>query len=121
MKVGVGPVVAVFALSILGLSVGNVLLKIATAPGAESAYSSSHRLWAGILGMVLMTAQFAGMLLLERWGLDVSVVVPVFGINFAITALLGAVWLGESVSAMRWYGILAMLVGVVLIARSQGR
>lgn len=118
MKVGLAAVVALFAVSIVSLSVANVLLKIAMVPAAESTYAAGFRTAALVGGMVLMIAQFAGMLLLEHWGLDVSVVVPVFGLNFALTALLGALWLGEPVGGLRWAGIAAVTVGVYLIARS---
>lgn len=107
-------VVAVFGLSILGLSVGNALLKLGMdrlgAPGA-----GVRGLLPLALGMALMVGQFVGMLTLFKWGYGVSVVVPIFGLNYVVTALLGQFWLGESLSPQRWFGILVTMAGVALL------
>jgi drug/metabolite transporter (DMT)-like permease len=119
LQVGVGRIAAVFAGSILSLSVANILLKIACTPAAVGTYAANVRWWAGTVGMVLMILQFAGMLLVEYWGMDVSVVMPVFGLNFAVTAILGRVFLGEGVDFRRWLGIVILTFGVYLVASSQ--
>lgn len=116
MTDGTARVVAVFAGSILCLSLGNILLASGTravAPGDLPGVG-----WHLPVGIILMILQFAGMLTLFAWGLDVSVVVPVFGLNFVVTALLGRAMLGEQVDWTRWLGILLVLAGVALIARS---
>lgn len=109
--------------SILSLGLGNVLLKL----GMERLDSLQAqglglvRSLAGApalpVGIVLMIAQFVGMLTLFKWHWDVSVVVPVFGLNYVVTALLGRWWLGEQIDLMRWLGIAAVILGVALIAR----
>lgn len=113
--------------SILALSVGNVLLKVgmdrvaaATPHGAVGTIRAVAATWQVGAGVACMAAQFAGMLALFGLGLPVSVVVPVFGLNYVVTALLGKWVLGESVDATRWLGIAAVLLGVALIARSVG-
>ena len=75
-------------------------------------------LWELPTGVVLMTAQFIGMLTLFKWGWDASVVVPMFGLNYVLTALLSQWFLGEPVHAIRWIGIALVVSGVALIARS---
>jgi drug/metabolite transporter (DMT)-like permease len=116
--------VAVFAVSIASLSVGNILLKMGmdrfgalTASGipAVQALAKSPQL---PVGVVLMMVQFIGTLTLFKWGWDASVVVPVMGLCYVGTAILGRWLLGEPVNAMRWLGIFLVVVGVCFIARS---
>jgi len=116
--------VLVFALSIGALSIANILLKIGMdrwgtleAAGGLS-LRTSLALWQLPLGVLLMTVQFIGMLTLFKWGLDASVVVPVFGLNYVVTALLGRVMLGEPVHGLRWLGIVLIIAGVAFLARS---
>ena len=87
--------VAVFAVSIVSLSVGNILLKMGmdrlgtlTASGIPTlqALVKSPQLPAGV---VLMMVQFIGTLTLFKWGWDASVVVPVMGLCYVGTAIMG--------------------------------
>ena len=116
--------VVVFAISIASLSVGNILLKMGmdrygalTASGLSGlqALMKSPQL---PLGVALMTVQFIGTLTLFKWGWDASGVVPVMGLCYAGTAILGKWMLGEPVNAMRWLGIFLILLGVLFVARS---
>ena len=116
--------VAVFAISIASLSAGNILLKMGMDRfGAQTA--------AGIpvlqalakcpqlpLGIVLMIIQFVGTLTLFKWGWDASVVIPIMGLCYVGTAIMGKWMLGEPVNATRWFGIFLIIVGVFFIARS---
>jgi multidrug transporter EmrE-like cation transporter len=114
----------VCVLSIGSLSLANILLKVGMDRWGllEAAGGLSWRtvavVWQLPLGVVLMTAQFLGMLTLFKWGWDASVVVPIFGFNYVLTAMLGRFWLGEPVAAVRWLGIALVIAGVALIARS---
>jgi uncharacterized membrane protein len=116
--------VAVFAVSIVSLSVGNILLKMGmdrfgalTASGIPTvqALVKTPQLPVGI---VLMTVQFIGTLTLFKWGWDASVVVPVMGLCYVGTAIMGKWMLGEPVNALRWLGIFLIILGVFFIARS---
>jgi len=116
--------VVVFALSIISLSVGNILLKMGmdrfgalTAAGTPvfQALMKSPQL---PFGVVLMTVQFIGTLTLFKWGWDASVVVPVMGLCYVGTAIMGKWMLGEPVNALRWVGIALIMLGVFFIARS---
>ena len=116
--------VAVFAISIASLSAGNILLKMGMDRfGAQTA--------AGIpvlqalakcpqlpLGIVLMIIQFVGTLTLFKWGWDASVVIPIMGLCYVGTAIMGKWMLGEPVNATRWFGIFLIIVGVIFVARS---
>lgn len=114
----------VFAVSIASLSVGNILLKMGmdrfgalTASGIPGlqALLKSPQLPAGV---VLMIVQFIGTLTLFKWGWDVSAVIPVMGLCYVGTAILGKWMLGEPVSSLRWLGIFLVILGVFFIARS---
>jgi uncharacterized membrane protein len=116
--------VVVFAVSIVSLSVGNILLKMGmdrfgalTALGIPTvqALVKSPQL---PIGVVLMTVQFVGTLTLFKWGWDVSVVIPIMGLCYVGTAIMGKWMLGEPVNAMRWLGIFLIILGVFFIARS---
>lgn len=113
--------------SVLSLSVGNVLLKLGMArldglqPQGLAGWLRALQVTPALpLGGLLMALQFAGMLTLFKWGWEVSVVVPLFGLNYAVTALLGSLWLAEPVGPARWAGIALLTVGVALIARDAG-
>ena len=116
--------VFVFALSIASLSVGNILLKLGmtrydtlTAAGLPAARALWHtpQITAGVL---LMFVQFGCTMVLFRWGWDVSVVLPVMGLCYAVMGILGKWMLDESVNATRWFGILLIMAGVYFVARS---
>ena len=116
--------VAVFAISIASLSAGNILLKMGMDRfGAQTA--------AGIpvlqalakcpqlpLGIVLMIIQFLGTLILFKWGWDASVVVPMMGLCYVGTAILGRLMLNEPVNSLRWLGIFLILAGIFCVAHS---
>jgi multidrug transporter EmrE-like cation transporter len=116
--------VIVFAVSIASLSAGNILLKMGmdrygamTASGIPAVQSlvKSPQL---PLGILLMIIQFIGTLTLFKWGWDVSVVIPIMGLCYVGTAILGKWMLGEPVNATRWLGIFLIILGVFFIARS---
>ena len=114
----------VLAASISSVAVANVLLKVGMDRMAVL-QASGGVTWRGALGvwelpagMVLMIVQFVGMLTLFKWGWDASVVVPIFGLNYALTALLSQWFLGEPIHGLRWLGIALVIAGVALIARS---
>ena len=115
---------AVFAVSIASLSFGSILLKMGmdryaamTASGIPffQALMKSPQLSAGV---VLMLVQFAGTMVLFKWGWDASVVMPVLGLCYVVTAILGKWILNEPVNSMRWLGILLIVAGVFCVARS---
>lgn len=112
--------VVVFVTIIGCLAVAEILFKVGSTDPATSAHSSKVQLAAMVVGGVLMIVQQLLVWLLFRWGIDVSVVVPVCGLNFAVVAILGRVFLGEVVDLQRWLGIIAITVGAALVARSQG-
>jgi drug/metabolite transporter (DMT)-like permease len=116
--------VVVFAISIASLSAGNILLKqgmdrfgALTASGTPTV-SALVKVPQLPLGIVLMTVQFIGTMLLFKWGWDASVVIPIMGLCYVGTAILGKWMLGEAVNGTRWFGIALIILGVVFVARS---
>jgi len=117
------------AASVIVNSLGNVLLTLAMkrlAPTLE-AHLAAYDVGAVLLtlatdvtflgGLALLIAFFILFLtLLSK--LDLSYVLPVTSLGYVITALLGALLLGETVSALRWTGIAAIAIGVYLVTRS---
>ena len=116
--------VIVFAVSIASLSAGNILLKMGMDRFGALTDSGVPVVQALVkvpqlpIGIVLMTVQFIGTMLLFKWGWDASVVIPIMGLCYVGTAILGKWMLGEPVNAMRWFGILLIIVGVFFVARS---
>lgn len=118
------PAVVVFAVSIASLSLGSIFLKMgadrcnmlmASGLSFSQALIKSPMLMAGV---ALMLLQFGGTMVLFKWGWDVSVVVPMFGLCYVLTAFLAKWMLHEPVGWMRWLGILLIVLGIVCVARS---
>lgn len=116
--------VVVFAISIISLSVGSILLKLGMDRYGALTTSGAPALQALLktpqlsIGVLLMIVQFIGTLTLFKWGWDASVVVPLMGLCYVITAILGKWLLDEPVGVLRWFGIFLIIVGVACIARS---
>jgi len=53
-----------------------------------------------------------------KWGWDASVLIPIMGLCYVGTAIMGKWMLGEPVNATRWFGIVLIIVGVIFVARS---
>ena len=65
-----------------------------------------------------MVIQFVGTLTLFKWGWDASVVIPVMGLCYIGTAIMGKWMLDEPVNGLRWLGISLIILGVFFVARS---
>jgi drug/metabolite transporter (DMT)-like permease len=113
------------AATVLFNSVGNVLLSKGMKQVGEIADFSPSALvssflkiftngsiWLGILSLLLF---FVSYLLLLSWA-DLSYVLPVSAIGYAVVALLGYLLLGEVVSLARWIGVLFICGGVALVS-----
>ena len=116
--------IAVFAISIFSLSVGNTLLKsgmdryaVMTANGM-SPVSACLKLPPLSLGVLLMLVHFGCTVTLFKWGWEATVVIPVMGLSYVVMGLIGRWMLGEVVTPGRWFGIVLITLGVFLVARS---
>ena len=115
------------ALMVVFGSVGNTVLdKGMKALGAVSLSSlaairsgffatiSSPTVWLGIACMIV----FFVCHMLALSGADYSFVMPFSALTYALVPLLGFLFLGEHVPALRWVGIVLIFFGVVLVNRT---
>lgn len=70
-----------------------------------------------ILGTAMLALFFVLWLAVLSWE-DLSVALPLQALNYVIVALVARAWLGETVTPLRWGGILLICIGVMMIARS---
>ena len=73
---------------------------------------------------------FCGILLLAGWVLsrmallgwaDLTYVVPVTSVGFVLNAVMGAVFLEEIITPLRWLGTLCIVGGTVIVGRTSPR
>ena len=70
-----------------------------------------------IFGTMLQAVYFGLWLAVLSWE-DLSVALPMQALNYIIVAFLSQWYLGESVTLMRWSGIVIICIGVGLVTRS---
>ena len=70
-----------------------------------------------ILGTALQAVYFGLWLAVLSWE-DLSVALPMQALNYLIVAFLSQWYLGESVTPMRWAGIVIICIGVALVTKS---
>jgi uncharacterized membrane protein len=73
-----------------------------------------------VLGVALLAGWLIAQLSLLSWA-DLTFVLPVTSLSYVLTALLGAVALGEHVSLAHWTGILLIFAGVLAVGRTRPR
>ena len=75
----------------------------------------SSSIWLGISSLLTF---FVVYLLALSWA-DYSYVQPASSVAYGMVAVLGHFMLGESVSLVRWLGILVICLGVFVVGRTQ--
>lgn len=70
-----------------------------------------------IFGTMLQAVYFGLWLAVLSWE-DLSVALPMQALNYVIVAFLSQWYLGESVTLLRWTGIVIICIGVALVTRS---
>jgi hypothetical protein len=75
---------------------------------------SSAAIWLGIASLFLF---FISYLMVLSWA-DYSYIQPVSALGYGVVALLGYFFLGDSVTALRWAGVLTICVGVLLVSQT---
>jgi len=75
---------------------------------------SSAWVWLGIVSMLMF---LASLMLVLSWA-DFSYVLPATAAMYAATPLLGHFMLGESVTAMRWVGVVLICTGVFFVGQT---
>ncbi len=72
------------------------------------------------LGVSLLILWLLSHMALLSWA-DLSYVLPVTSIGYVLAAVVGRVFLHEHISTARWAGILLIVTGVALVARTAPR
>ena len=67
-----------------------------------------------LLGIALLAGWVLSRMALLSWA-DLSYVIPVTSIGFVLNAIMGYLFMGEQISAMRWLGTLCIVGGTVLV------
>lgn len=75
---------------------------------------SSWFLWLGLLSVVLVFVIWSTVLS----KVDLSVAVPVASFSYVFVPLVSIIFLHEKISALRWLGILFILIGVIFVSVS---
>jgi drug/metabolite transporter (DMT)-like permease len=70
-----------------------------------------------VLGISLLILWLFSHMTLLSWA-DLSYVLPVTSIGYVLSALAGRLFLHEEISGWRWAGILLIMSGVALVART---
>ena len=71
-----------------------------------------------VSGVVSLAVYFFSFSTVLSWA-DVSLVVPISALSFLLTTFVAQRALGEHVTLQRWCGTVLIVIGVVLVARSQ--
>ncbi|HYO84201.1 MAG TPA: hypothetical protein VES20_22540 [Bryobacteraceae bacterium] len=71
-----------------------------------------------LLGVVLLTLWTLSRTALMSWA-DLSYVLPVTASGYILTAVVGAAFLGESVTLQRWGATLLIVAGIALAGTTQ--
>jgi len=67
------------------------------------------------LGVLLLVLWQLSRMTLLSWA-DLSWVLPVTSVGYVLVAVIGRVFLNESISATRWAGIVLIMAGVALVS-----
>ncbi len=66
------------------------------------------------LGILLLSGWVLSRMALLSWA-DLSYVIPVTSVGFVLNAVMGAVFLNETITPLRWVGTLCIVGGTVLV------
>ena len=73
--------------------------------------------WVG-LGIILLTVWLLSRMAMMSWA-DLSYVLPVTSIGFALSAVAGRFFFNERISVARWSGIACIVAGMMLVGRTR--
>lgn len=116
--------VSLLAISIALAIVGQLLMKYGMMMFGQFAVSE---LLSKFFPMIFQPFVFLGILsfavssvfwLVVLSRMDLSLVYPMVSIGYIVVAIFSSMFFGESVSLIRWIGIITICVGVFLISRS---
>jgi uncharacterized membrane protein len=119
----------VILVMVLCANVGDLMLKrgmtqigaVALSPaGLEHAFLltvTNSTIWIGILFLIGFTLSYMTVM---SWA-DYSYVMPAGAFGYALLTLLAVVFLHETVSPRRWFGVVLICIGVLLVSQTKPR
>lgn len=119
--------VILFAVTILFGAIGALLMKVGAGHigevqlnGLSAVLSYAGKMFTSpvILGGMSLYFLSAAMWLYLLTKLDLSVVQPILALTYVVTPILAILFLHESVPALRWVGIVVIIAGVLIVART---
>jgi uncharacterized membrane protein len=119
----------VILVMVLCANIGDLMLKrgmsqigsVALSPaGLEHAFLltvTNSTIWIGILFLIGFTVSYMTVM---SWA-DYSYVMPAGAFGYALLTLLAVVFLHETVSPRRWFGVVLICIGVLLVSHTKPR
>jgi len=119
----------VILVMVLCANVGDLMLKrgmsqigaVALSPaGLKHAFLltvTNGTIWIGILFLIGFTVSYMTVM---SWA-DYSYVMPAGAFGYALLTLLAVVFLRETVSPRRWFGVVLICIGVLLVSQTKPR
>lgn len=116
-----------FAMSILFGAVGALLMKVGAGQigavqldSAQAILGFVGKMFTSptVLGGMAMYFLSAAIWLYLLTKLEVSVVQPILALTYVVTPILAIFFIHEKVPLARWLGILVIIIGVYLVART---
>ncbi len=105
--------IALVLVSTLVTSAGNALLKL----GSQSLSLSQPFNTTLAIGVVLYGLS-ALMFILALRGGELSVIYPIYGLNFVWISLIALFLFDEPMPLLKWIGIIVVMAGIVMIGKS---
>jgi drug/metabolite transporter (DMT)-like permease len=119
----------VILVMVLCANVGDLMLKrgmsqigavVLSPAGLEHAFRltvTNGTIWIGILFLIGFTVSYMTVM---SWA-DYSYVMPAGAFGYALLTLLAVIFLHESVSPRRWFGVVLICIGVLLVSQTKPR
>jgi undecaprenyl phosphate-alpha-L-ara4N flippase subunit ArnE len=104
-------VVALAVGTVVGLSLGQILFKLAASRGGIAEIAASPVLWAGLV----LYAAVTGLWVLLLREVDLSRAYPVVAATYAIVPVASVVFLGERLGPFYGPGVALIILGIVLV------
>lgn len=120
-------IILLFAFGILVGAFGGIMMKIGATNMGHIEISSIGQLITFLFRLFTNLASLTGIFLYFMsalvWAylltkLDLSLVQPILAMTYVVTPILAIFLLDEHVSVMRWLGILIIIIGVFIVART---
>jgi uncharacterized membrane protein len=97
--------------------IGAVQLSVSGLAHALRLTATNANIW---IGIIFLTGFLISYMTVLSWA-DYSYVMPAGAFGYALLTLLAVIFLHESVSPVRWLGVILICVGVLLVGQTRPR